>query len=450
MAFNRNHSTNARTGAISAAAVIAATTLTGAPAHADAPTRSTPVDSHARGLPAGAPGLGSHAGSSHAGLSQAQAAPVVLLRAAPAAASAVVPAARTATTTHVVKRGDTVWDLAKHYGSTVTAIVDANDLDSRATIRIGERLAIPTKETKARSTSSTTTQKSAGTHVVVAGDTVWDLAERHGTTVSAIVKANDLNAQAVIRVGQRLTIPGMAATSTKSSSTKKSTSKKGSSAASSLYTVRAGDTLSRIASRFGTTVSAIAKANSIANPSLIREGQVLTISGKVPTGSAPTNLVGDTFLGRTYAKDVVRSANINKAILNETKVPSRAQMRALVVKTAKKYGVDPALAQAIAYQESGFNMRAVSPANAVGTMQVIPGTGEWMSQVVGRHLDLLDPEDNVTAGVALLSYLTQNASNRDQAIAGYYQGLSGVRKYGMNPDTKQYVAAVKAHMKKFR
>jgi N-acetylmuramoyl-L-alanine amidase len=214
--------------------------------------------------------------------------------------------------------------------------------------------------------------------------------------------------------------------------------------AKSRYTVKSGDTVSAIATRFGTSVARIVTANGIDNPSRIAIGQVLTIPGGVPTG-----LVGDTFAGRTYPKNVVSAANTNKAILNDTSVPNRAQMRALVQRTAKKYGVDVSLALAISYQESGFNMRAVSPANAVGVMQVIPSTGEWISTVVGRRLDLLDPEDNVTAGVALLSYLTRNADSLDQAIAGYYQGLSGVRKNGMNRDTKQYVKSVRSLMKQF-
>jgi soluble lytic murein transglycosylase-like protein len=72
-----------------------------------------------------------------------------------------------------------------------------------------------------------------------------------------------------------------------------------------------------------------------------------------------------------------------------------------------------------------------------------------VSTIVGRDLDLLDANDNITAGVVLLKYLTRNADNLDQAIAGYYQGLAGVRKHGMNPDTKQYVKSVRALMKKF-
>jgi N-acetylmuramoyl-L-alanine amidase len=123
-------------------------------------------------------------------------------------------------------------------------------------------------------------------------------------------------------------------------------------------------------------------------------------------------------------------------------------MRALIVRTAKQQGVDPALALAISWQESGFNMRSVSVANAIGAMQVIPSTGDWISSVVGRRLDLLKPRDNVMAGVVLLKILTRSASQRT-AIAGYYQGLRSVRERGMFPDTKRYVANILALKKRF-
>jgi soluble lytic murein transglycosylase-like protein len=116
-------------------------------------------------------------------------------------------------------------------------------------------------------------------------------------------------------------------------------------------------------------------------------------------------------------------------------------MQGIVIEAAKSLGVDPALAQAIAYQESGFDQRQVSPANAIGTMQVIPSTGNWASQLVGRTLDLLTPNDNATAGVAVLAALLAQAPESD-AIAGYYQGLGSVRKNGMYDDTRRYVANV--------
>ena len=117
----------------------------------------------------------------------------------------------------------------------------------------------------------------------------------------------------------------------------------------------------------------------------------------------------------------------------------------MIVATARRHGVDPRLALAISWQESGWNQRQVSVANAIGTMQVIPSSGEWASQMVGRRLNLLNTQDNITAGVAIIRSLTRSAKNLDQAIAGYYQGLYSVQRNGMYTDTKQYVAAIKAH-----
>jgi len=124
-------------------------------------------------------------------------------------------------------------------------------------------------------------------------------------------------------------------------------------------------------------------------------------------------------------------------------------MRALVRQTAIDMGVDPALALAVAYQESGFNHASVSPANAIGTMQVIPTSGDWASDLVGRRLNLLDPRDNVVAGVAILRQLVRTAPDLPTAIAGYYQGLSSVTRNGMYEDTKRYVANVQSLMSRF-
>ena len=82
-------------------------------------------------------------------------------------------------------------------------------------------------------------------------------------------------------------------------------------------------------------------------------------------------------------------------------------------------------------------------------MQVIPSSGEWASQMVGRKLNLLDPQDNVTAGVAIIRHLQRTSSSLDIGIASYYQGAAGVKRNGMYPDTKQYVAKVKRYMQQF-
>ena len=83
-------------------------------------------------------------------------------------------------------------------------------------------------------------------------------------------------------------------------------------------------------------------------------------------------------------------------------------------------------------------------------MQVIPSSGAWASDLVGYDLNLLNPRDNIVAGVVIIRQLQRSASSLDEGIAAYYQGLGGVRRNGMYPDTVQYVQRVKSSMAQFR
>ena len=215
--------------------------------------------------------------------------------------------------------------------------------------------------------------------------------------------------------------------------------------------MRSGDTVSAIARAHGTTVAAVVAANGLDQRAFVRAGQTLTVPGTAATAAAPatTQLVGNTFAGRTYPDHVVGAANENKATLLAMGVPSRAQMQEKVAATARQMGVDPALAQAVAFQESGFVHTSVSPANAIGTMQVIPSSGEWASQLVGRQLNLLDPDDNVVAGVAILRSLVKTSPDLPTAIASYYQGAGSVSRNGMYADTRRYVANIQTLMTRF-
>ena len=83
-------------------------------------------------------------------------------------------------------------------------------------------------------------------------------------------------------------------------------------------------------------------------------------------------------------------------------------------------------------------------------MQIMPYTGTYLSdEVLHRRLDLDNAQDNVTAGVALLSLLQGESHNERRTVAGYYQGLQSVREHGMLPDTKQYVRDVLALRQRF-
>jgi soluble lytic murein transglycosylase-like protein len=110
-------------------------------------------------------------------------------------------------------------------------------------------------------------------------------------------------------------------------------------------------------------------------------------------------------------------------------------------------GVPPALAEAIGWQESGFNNDLVSPADARGVMQILPGTWDWIqhSLTPGAPLAPASAVDNVRGGVLMLhSLLNATGGSSAMAAAGYYQGLPSVRRHGLYNDTKSYVNSVMA------
>ncbi len=103
--------------------------------------------------------------------------------------------------TYVVKRGDTLYAIARRFGTTVTAIARVNGLVNPNHIYVGQRLRIPGSQPAPQP------PKCGVWHTVRPGDTVSALALRYGTTVWAIVSANNLASANRIYAGQRLFIP---------------------------------------------------------------------------------------------------------------------------------------------------------------------------------------------------------------------------------------------------
>jgi LysM repeat protein len=159
---------------------------------------------------------------------------------------------------HVVQWGETLITIARHYGTTVESIVQANNLRDSNHIYAGQRLVIP---------SGTGTLPGGTYYTVKPGDNLTLIAARFGTTVSAIVQANNLYNPSFIYAGQVLFIPGAVVTPVCDTGV--------------YYTVRPGDTLIAIAYRFGVNSWDIVRANNIANPSYIYSGQRLFIPGAV-------------------------------------------------------------------------------------------------------------------------------------------------------------------------
>ncbi|HRQ36510.1 MAG TPA: LysM domain-containing protein [Chloroflexota bacterium] len=135
------------------------------------------------------------------------------------------------------------------------------------------------------------TAVSAFAYTVQYGDTLFSIARRYGTTVQAIVAANNIPNPNLIYVGQVLEIPTDGSPPPQPTAPPPGPQPTPPPGGTITYVVQRGDTLSSIARRFGTTVNAIVAANNIANPNLIYAGQVLIIpTGSTqppPPGNTP-------------------------------------------------------------------------------------------------------------------------------------------------------------------
>ena len=188
------------------------------------------------------------------------------------------PVAAQSPTVHVVQRGETLSQIAQRYGTTVSALMQANGLGNANFIWWGQRLRIPGSYSAPSPSTPSTTQ---GYHIVQRGETLSQIARRYGTTVSALMQANGLGNANFIWWGQRLRIPGSASPSPAPAPAP--------APAAGTHVVQRGETLARIAQRYGTTVNALVWANGLPNANRITVGQRLTIptGGSAPAPSPP-------------------------------------------------------------------------------------------------------------------------------------------------------------------
>ncbi|HEX6201504.1 MAG TPA: DUF5715 family protein [Thermoanaerobaculia bacterium] len=154
-----------------------------------------------------------------------------------------------------VRAGDSLWTIARRFGTTTTALQRANGLTSTR-LRIGQVLVLPGAGGGGTAVAAATTSR----YRVRSGDTLWSISRRFGTSISAIQHANGLGGSA-LRVGQTLTIPAGGGDA---------------GPVVAQYRVRRGDNLWQIAQRHGTSPRQIQRVNGLSS-SRIKPGQVLTI-----------------------------------------------------------------------------------------------------------------------------------------------------------------------------
>jgi LysM repeat protein len=332
---------------------------------------------------------------------------------------------------YVVQPGDTLSEIAARQGISVAQLAANNGLDPNGVLLAGSTLQLSGSSSGESGTASGASSSAGGAYLVQPGDTLTAIAARAGTSVGQLAAANGLDPDGLLLAGSTVQLSGS------SSGTAEMVSTQSSSSASSAggYIVQPGDTLSELAARAGMTVSQLAAENGLDPNGTLLAGSTIALPGAgAPTsmGSADGQPVGPVAEGNPTAPPYPTPERVSASEVGSI---------------ASANGVPPALAEAIGWQESGFNNDLVSTADARGVMQILPGTWDWIQRTLTPSAPLAPASaaSNVRGGVLLLhSLLNSTGGSTAEAAAGYYQGLSSVQQHGLFSDTQQYVNSVMA------
>lgn len=208
----------------------------------------------------------------------------------PPTATAALPDEFTDRVMHTVVAGDTVWEIARQYDSTVDAIVSVNGLSSSGLINVGQVLVVPVRGTgtspqvpatftpvPTQSTGVGGPYQATGTYVVRSGDTLYALAIRFNTTAAALAQVNSIVNANLIYPGQVLSVPGTTTTVQPTAVPPTQVPAVQTAVTPSTHVVQPGENLFRIALRYNVTWDVLARVNGIYNANLIFPGQVLVI-----------------------------------------------------------------------------------------------------------------------------------------------------------------------------
>lgn len=362
-----------------------------------------------------------------------------------AAASATVlatllAAPANAADTYQVKAGDTLSAISGSTGVPLSTLFSANGLGWNTIIYPGQTISLGAAAPAAPAPAAPTSS-SGSTYTVKAGDTLSAIAGRTGVSLHDLFSLNNLSWNSIIYPGQAIKTSSNQAPAPAAPAPAPQPAAPAAPApapapaaapAPQTYTVKSGDSLWAISSKTGVSLGTLYSLNNLSASSIIYPGQVIKLSGAAaPSAPAPAPAAPAPAAPSTSGTESV------------------AQIKSMITATAQSMGVDPALALAFGEQESSFRQNVTSSAGAIGVMQVIPSSGVWASELLGRQLNLRNTQDNITAGVTIIRQLLKTSPSLDIAIASYYQGQYSVMSRGMYEDTKVYVNQVKARVARF-
>lgn len=202
-------------------------------------------------------------------------------------------AEKTSESTYFVKSGDTIGQIAEKLGVTSTDLKSINGLKG-SKIKIGQRLKVPgIYNTKTETVAVRTTSDK---YTVRKGDTLSQIAKRHGVSVINLKAYNGINSNNII-VGKNLRIPDQSYTAPPQIKTAE-------------YKVRSGDTLSSISVKFGTNISTIRSLNNL-NSNFLKTGETLTVPEGRATKGYAKNTVNYTVRNGDTLSTIARKFDVS-------------------------------------------------------------------------------------------------------------------------------------------
>lgn len=268
---------------------------------------------------------------------------------------------------HKVKQGETLAQIAKRYSIKLPALLALNQLKERSLIFPGQVLALRS----VNPVSSYEPTRTAKEHLVAGGETLSQIAKRHNISLASLLRANRLTKTSLIFVGQRLEVP----TPSESVSTPNQSSVTGNTIGQptsiclfhGFHKIKAGETISKLASVFGVSTQALLSANKLNQNSTIYIGQKLVIPGVHNALNCP-KLTALTDEMRQNAETII-------SIGRQLKVGD--------------YGIVIALATAM--QESSLRNISFGDRDSIGLFQQRPSAG-W-----GSKSQIMKPDFSIRA-----------------------------------------------------